>query len=44
LKNGKAIGHDQIMAKLIEKGGKVLKEVIYELILKILEEESGNMA
>ena len=43
LKNGKAIGHDQIMAEWIEEGGKVLKEVIYELILKILEEESGNM-
>jgi hypothetical protein len=44
LKNGKSIGHGQIMAELIEEGGKVLKEVIYELILKILEEESGNMA
>ena len=31
-KNGKATGHDQIPAKLIEEGGKELKEVIYELI------------
>jgi hypothetical protein len=44
LKNGKATGPDQITAKLIEAGGKMLKKVIYELILKILEEESGNMA
>jgi len=29
---------------LIEEGGKDLKKVIYELILKIMEEESGNMA
>ena len=39
LKNGKATGHDQILAKLIKKGGKELKKVIYELILKIWEEE-----
>ena len=44
IKNRKATGHDQTMAKLIEEGGKDLKKVIYELILKILEEESGNMA
>jgi hypothetical protein len=29
---------------LIEEEGKELKKVIYELILKILEEERGNMA
>jgi len=44
LKIGKATGHDQITAELIEEGGKELKKVIYELILKILEEESGNVA
>ena len=31
LKNGKATGHYQITAKLIEEGGKELKKVIYEL-------------
>ena len=44
IKNRKATGHDQITAELIEEGGKDLKKVIYELILKIMEEESGNMA
>jgi hypothetical protein len=39
LKNGKAPGHDQIPAKLIKEGGIKLKKVIYELILKIWEEE-----
>jgi hypothetical protein len=39
LKNGKAIGHDQILAELMKKGGKELKKVIYELILQIWEEE-----
>jgi hypothetical protein len=39
LKNGKATGHDQILAELIKKGGKDLKNVIYELILQIWEEE-----
>jgi Reverse transcriptase (RNA-dependent DNA polymerase). len=38
MKNGKATGRDQIVAKLIEEGGKELK-VIDELILKILEEQ-----
>jgi hypothetical protein len=32
LKNGKATGHDEILAKLITEGGRELKEVIYELI------------
>jgi hypothetical protein len=35
LKNGKAPRHYQIPAKLIKEGGKELKKVIYELILKI---------
>ena len=39
LKNGKATGHDQILAELIKKGGKEFKKVIYELILQIWEEE-----
>jgi hypothetical protein len=39
LKNGKAPGHDQIPAELIKEGGIELKKVIYELILKIWEEE-----
>jgi hypothetical protein len=38
LKNGEVTGHDQISDELIKKGGKELK-VIYELILKICEEE-----
>jgi hypothetical protein len=32
LKNRKAIGHDQILDKLITEGGKELKKVIYELL------------
>jgi hypothetical protein len=32
LKNRKATGHDQILAKLITEGGKEFKEVIYELV------------
>ena len=32
LKNWKATEHDQILAELIQEGGKVLKEVMYELI------------
>jgi hypothetical protein len=44
LKNGKATGHDQIMVNLIKERGKELKKIIYELILKTLKEESGNMA
>jgi hypothetical protein len=43
LKNGKATGHDQIPAELIEEGGKGLKKVIYELISNIWEAESGNV-
>jgi hypothetical protein len=39
LKNGKAPGHDQIPAELIKEGGTELKKVIYELVLKIWEEE-----
>jgi hypothetical protein len=39
LKTGKAPGHDQIPAELIIEGGRELKKVIYELILKIWEEE-----
>jgi hypothetical protein len=35
LKNGKAAGHDQIAAELIEEREKELKKVIYELISKI---------
>ena len=34
LKKGKATGHDQILAELIKEGGKELKKVIFELILK----------
>jgi len=34
----KATGHDQIPPKLIKKGGKDLKKVIYEIILKIREQ------
>ena len=34
LKNGKATGHDQILATLIKGGGRELKKVIYELISK----------
>jgi hypothetical protein len=37
-KKGKATGHDQILAKLIKEGGRLLKKVIYE-ILKIWQEE-----
>jgi len=43
LKNRKATGHDQIPIELIKEGGKGLKEVIYELISNIWEEESGNV-
>jgi len=32
LKNRKATGHDQILAKLITEGGKELKKAIYKLI------------
>jgi hypothetical protein len=39
LKNGKAPRHDQIPAELIEEGEIELKKIIYELILKIWEEE-----
>jgi hypothetical protein len=39
LKNGKVTGHDQISDGLIKKGGKELKKVIYELMLKICEED-----
>jgi len=31
LKNGKAVGHDLILAELIKEGGKELKKVICEL-------------
>jgi len=34
LKNGKAAGHDIILAELIKEGGKELKKVICELNLK----------
>ena len=36
-KNGKATGHDQIPAESIEREGKELKKVIYELLPKIWE-------
>jgi hypothetical protein len=39
LQNGKATGHDQIPAASIKEGGKELKNVIYELVSKIWEEE-----
>jgi hypothetical protein len=39
LKNRKVTGHDQISDELIKKGGKELKKVICEFILKICEEE-----
>jgi hypothetical protein len=39
LKKGKASGHDKIPAELMKERGKNLKKVIYELMLKIWEEE-----
>jgi len=39
LKNGKATGHDQIPVELIKLGGEEFKKVIYELILKIRQEQ-----
>jgi len=39
LKNGKGIGHDQILAKLIKEGGRELNMVICKLNLKIWVEE-----
>ena len=39
LQNRTVTGYDQIQGALIKGGGKELKKVIYELILKILEEE-----
>jgi hypothetical protein len=47
LKNGKAIEHDQILPSFITEGGKELRKVTYELILKMwkkLYRMSGNMA
>jgi len=40
LKNGKATGDDQTLVELIKVGGKEFKKVIYELILKIWQEQS----
>jgi hypothetical protein len=39
LKNGKASGHDKIPAELMKERGKNLKKIIYEIMLKIREEE-----
>jgi hypothetical protein len=39
LKNGKASGHDKIPAELIKESGKNPKKVIYELVLKMWEED-----
>jgi len=37
--NGKVSGHDKIPAELMKEREKNLKKVIYELMLKIWEEE-----
>jgi hypothetical protein len=42
LKNGKATGHVQTLAKLIKKGGKELKMVTCKLILKIWRKRSDE--
>ena len=39
LKNGKATGHDQKPAEMIKQEVKEIRKIIYELILKIWEEE-----